>query len=218
MEPLVKAFHEDKIFEMLRNGIVRGQFKFGEKLDIQRLAASFGVSRAPVTQAIDRLEHEGLVTIRPNVGSFVFDPTEHDVKEIIQIRTALELCAIELAFAQLDAATLARMRTILDAVSEETLERDPQSFFDSDRAFHDSLFVASGNQRLRGMNAVLRGQIETFRIGSFSTYAALESMQYHYRILDALKRRHLDEAKRVLAEHIAVTGRYAVEILKNVRG
>jgi GntR family transcriptional regulator, rspAB operon transcriptional repressor len=217
MEQLVKAFHEDKIFETIRDGIVRGKYKFGEKLDIQRLATAFGVSRAPVTQAIDRLEHEGLVTIRPNVGSFVFDPTEHDVEEIIQIRTALELCAIELAFAHLNAECLDRIQTILDAVNEETLDKDPEIFFDSDRAFHDSLFIASGNQRLRSMNAALRGQIEMFRIGSFSKHAAFKSMQYHQGILDALKKRDIDTAKARLAEHIAVTGRSAIDILKNNR-
>jgi GntR family transcriptional regulator, rspAB operon transcriptional repressor len=217
MEPLVKAFHEDKIFETIRDGIVRGKYKFGEKLDIQRLAASFGVSRAPVTQAIVRLEHEGLVTIRPNVGSFVFDPTEHDVEEVMQIRTALEMCAIELAFAHLNAERLADIQKILDAVNEDSLENDPEIFFDSDRAFHDSLLIASGNNRLRSMNAALRGQIEMFRIGSFSKRAARESMRYHQGILDALKKGDIDAAKARLAEHIAVTGRCAVDILKNNR-
>jgi len=68
------------------------------------------------------------------------------------------------------------------------------------------------------MNAALRCQIEIFRVGSFSKHAAFESMQYHQRILDALKQRDLNEAKALLARHIAVTGRYAVEILKSTLG
>jgi DNA-binding GntR family transcriptional regulator len=215
MGQLVKAFYEDRIYETLRSDIVRGVYTFGEKLDIQKLTMVFGVSRSPVVQAITRLEHEGLVFIRPNVGSFVFDPTPQDIREIIQLRRALELCALELAFEAMDDSFSDAVQAILDKVGEETLETDPELFFQSDRNFHDAFFVAAGNERLRGTMTALRGQIEIFRVGSFSKEAALESMNYHQSIADALRARDLPKARELLTAHLKVTGKFAQEILKS---
>lgn len=214
---LVKEFYEDKIYETLRSDIVRGVYGFGEKLDIQKLTTVFGVSRSPIVQAIAKLEHEGLVFIRPNVGSFVFDPTAQDVREIIQLRRALELCALELAFESMDEAFIRSQQAVLDKVSEETLETDPELFFQSDRNFHDAFFIAAGNERLRGTMTALRGQIEIFRVGSFSKVAALESMNYHQGIVDALHERDLSKAKELLTAHLKVTGKFAQEILKTTQ-
>lgn len=211
---LPKTFYEDTIYETLRNRIVRQEYAFGEKLDIQKLTRSFGVSRSPVVQAIIRLEHEGLVFIRPNVGSFVFDPTEQDVDEIIQLRQALELCALELAFDAMDEPRLDALQVILDESSETTLDSDPERFFTSDRSFHDAIFMAAGNTRLRSTMTALRGQIEIFRVGSFSRDAALESMRYHQSIVDALRSRDLDKAKDRLKTHLRITGVFAQKVLQ----
>lgn len=217
MRLLVKEFYEDRIYETLRRDIVCGEYTFGEKLDIQKLTAVFGVSRSPIVQAITKLEHEGLVFIRPNVGSFIFDPTPRDIREIIQLRRALEVCALELAFEAIDETFVDTVQSILDMVSVETLETDPELFFQSDRNFHDAFFVAAGNERLRSTMTALRGQIEIFRVSSFSKEAALESMNYHQSIVDALRARALPKAKGLLTAHLAVTEKFAQEILKTVR-
>ncbi len=214
MAHLIKELHEDKVFEIIRDDIIRGKYGFGDKLEIQKLADFFGVSRSPVTQAIDRLAHEGLVVIKPHVGSFVIDPTDHDVREIVQLRTALELCAMDLAFANPDQTFLERMEEAVDRVDNADIGADPEVFFASDRAFHDVLFIAAENHRLHSTYTALRGQIEVFRIGSFSRDAALESNAYHKRIVAAMKRRDTDRARKELSDHISVTGVFALEVLE----
>lgn len=214
MAHLIKELHEDKVFEIIRDDIIRGKYAFGDKLEVQKLANFFGVSRSPVTQAIDRLAHEGLVVIKPHVGSFVVDPTEHDVREIVQLRTALELCALDLAFSNPDLSFLERMQDAVDKVDYADIGADPEVFFASDRVFHDVLFVAAGNQRLHSTYTALRGQIEVFRIGSFSRDAALQSNAYHKRIVTAMKRRDMYRARKELSDHISVTGIFALEVLE----
>jgi DNA-binding GntR family transcriptional regulator len=214
VRPLEKDLYGDIIYETLRNDIVRGEYGFGEKLELQKLTTLFGVSRSPVVQAIAKLQHEGLVFIKPNVGSFIFEPTHQDINEIIQLRCALELCALELAFEHLDDALLETMQTILDSVNADALDKDPELFLNSDRHFHDTFFIAAGNSRLRNTMTALRSQIEIFRIGTFSRTAAMESMHFHQRIVDALRARDISKAKGTLKEHLAVTCKFAHEILK----
>ena len=84
----------DVVFNTLRQAILRGELKPGERLMEIQLANKLGVSRTPIREAIRKLELEGLVSIIPNKGAYVTGITRKDVEDIYAIRSLLEgLCA-----------------------------------------------------------------------------------------------------------------------------
>src|ERR1700721_1703939 len=88
-----------KAESIIREGIIRGSFAFGERLSDRALAASLGISRTPVREALARLAKEDLVVIRPQSGSFVMTLHAEGVRSICQMRAILECGALRLAAA-----------------------------------------------------------------------------------------------------------------------
>ena len=87
----------DVVFKTLRRGILTGELKPGERLMEIHLANRLGVSRTPIREAIRKLELEGLVTMIPRRGAEVANITEKNLKDVLEVRQALESLAIELA-------------------------------------------------------------------------------------------------------------------------
>lgn len=120
--PIPQYTLADAVTARLREAIVTGQLAQGEKLAETALAAQMGVSRSPVREALHRLQLEGLVHSQPNRGSYVWEPTEADVDEIISLRVMIESLAAEWAlpnltdedFVQLD-AIIERQRQLIEA-------------------------------------------------------------------------------------------------------
>lgn len=80
----------------IREDIIRGKFRFGEKMSDRALAVSLGISRTPVREALASLAREGLVVIRPQSGTFVMVLDEASVRTLCEMRTILELGAVRL--------------------------------------------------------------------------------------------------------------------------
>ena len=87
----------DLIADALREAILRGIFQEGQSLRQDEIATQFGVSRIPVREALKQLEAEGLVTLHLNRGAIVSVLTAQEAQEICEIRSALEVKAIQLA-------------------------------------------------------------------------------------------------------------------------
>ena len=90
-----QTFLSDQVYENLTHAILTQQIKPGQHLVEQPLADQLGVSRISVREAIRRLAQDGLVEIVPSKGSFVVNLTAEDVKEIYQLRSALETIALQ---------------------------------------------------------------------------------------------------------------------------
>lgn len=87
----------DVVFNTLRQAILRGEFKPGERLMEIQLANKLGVSRTPIREAIRKLELEGLVIMIPRKGAEVADITEKSLRDVLEVRKALEELAVQLA-------------------------------------------------------------------------------------------------------------------------
>lgn len=140
----------DHIFETLGSEIVSGAIRPGEKLPEEALARRFGTSRAPLREALRRLEERRLVTRIPNVGARVRSFTPDDFRELYQVRSVLEGLAARLAAESGEGPALAALRrayqahvSAVDAGGENLRERDLD--------FHHSLAQASGNRMLTAM-------------------------------------------------------------------
>lgn len=206
----------DECYHIIKLDILNRKIKWGERLDVIRLAKEFGISRSPVIKAIERLAHEGLVEIIPNKGSFVVHPSSTDITEIIQVRIVLETFACELAF-QNNGNLVDRLehiaQTMVD-VEESRVEIDPEKFLKYDQDIHETLITSAGNSKLTDLINMIRNQVEFFRVGSFTKEAALNAIQTHRQIIDALRQGDLEKAKLFLKKHIEQVGKDTLEALK----
>ena len=100
----------DVVFNTLRTAIITGEFAPGERLMEIALAERLGVSRTPVREAIRKLELEGLVVMIPRRGSEVARITEAGLKEVLEVRCALEEFAVELACQRSDKASIEKLK------------------------------------------------------------------------------------------------------------
>ena len=111
----------DVVFNTLRQAILRGELKPGERLMEIQLANKLGVSRTPIREAIRKLELEGLVLMIPRKGAEVAEITEKSLRDVLEVRKALEELAVKLAC---DRMTKQQMSQLKEAAKEfeETLK------------------------------------------------------------------------------------------------
>jgi DNA-binding GntR family transcriptional regulator len=198
----------ERVHESLREAILANRLPPGSELQEVALAASLGVSRGPVREALGRLSAEGLVTIRPRTGAVVRSLSKREFIEAYQVRDALETFAIRLAVPCLTPEDVRRLEEVVERMSEEAERNDVHAFFESNSAFHDALVVASGNRQLRDMYRQLARQLGRYQMRSLALRGNLErSVAEHRAILRAAKRGDVERAARLLSEHIHVPQR-----------
>ena len=100
------------VYDKLRQGIIKGKLKPGQKVVMGELAKAFGMSETPVREAIRRLESEGYIDFTPHMGAIVTKIDERELVEIYLIRIALEELATKLEKAMADAPWRARVAAI----------------------------------------------------------------------------------------------------------
>lgn len=195
----------DACYTRLKELILGRVLDWGQKLDVQSLAHDFGVSRAPVIKAIDRLAFEGLVDVSPNRGSFVRRPTKEAVLEVAEARAAFELAALDLAYHKDPKTLVERLQNNEETIqafvdgSSAITERD---FIEYDTKFHSIITDGSKNETLVKLSTVLRNQIELFRRQSYANDMAEASIKMHRAVLAALHKGDLPIASAALKRHI----------------
>ena len=138
----------DVVFSTLREAILKGELKPGERLMELQLAEKMGVSRTPIREAIRKLELEGLVLMIPRKGAEVAEITEKNLRDVLEVRCALEELAVQLACDRMDEEGIKAMK---EASAEfcNTLDSDDITrIAQADVALHDIIVQATGNQRL----------------------------------------------------------------------
>ena len=100
----------DVVFNTLRKAILRGELKPGERLMEIQLANKLGVSRTPIREAIRKLELEGLVLMIPRKGAEVAQITEKNMRDVLEVRKALEELAVQLACEKITAEEIEEMK------------------------------------------------------------------------------------------------------------
>jgi DNA-binding GntR family transcriptional regulator len=207
-----------QVYELLWRRIVSHQLQPGDKLSDVRLSEELGVSRTPVREALHRLAQDGIVRAESRRGFYVSHFSSEDVREVYDVRAALEVLAVRLALPHLRAADLDTAQAALDAVVRRFRAGDPEAnetFLFIDRAFHEMLVEAAHNRRLTGLMVSLQAQLRVFQFYGIHFQDMMEmSLAHHQAILAALRvgdrpaaeaamERHIQEVKaRVLADFL----------------
>ena len=138
----------DVVFNTLRESILTGEMKPGERLMEIHLANRLGVSRTPIREAIRMLELEGLVTMIPRKGAQVAQITEKGLRDVLEVRQALDALAMELACERITEEEIRELRRACDTFAQMTRTQDAVRIAQADVALHDIIVHASGNDRL----------------------------------------------------------------------
>ncbi|OUM93945.1 MAG: GntR family transcriptional regulator [Firmicutes bacterium ZCTH02-B6] len=191
------------VFEAIREAIITGHLKPGERLMEIQLAEELGVSRTPVREAIRKLEQEGFVVMVPRKGAYVADISMKDIAEVFEIRGALEGLAAELAAERATEEQLERLERLLVEIGECIERQDVDGMIEKDTAFHDLLFSASHNERLVQILSLLREQIQRFRSRTLARVERMKvALEEHKAIVEALGRRDSELARSLAEAHI----------------
>ncbi|MDF2569287.1 MAG: rspR 3 [Sporomusa sp.] len=191
------------VAETLREAIVNGVLKPGERLMEIQLAEELGVSRTPVREAIRKLELEGFVVMIPRRGTYVADLSIKDINEVFEIRTALDVLAAGLAVERITEDELEQLERLLVEIAELIEQDDADKIVESDSQFHDILYRASRNDRLVGIINNLREQFTRFRSISIQYPGRMQkSVEEHRRLVEAIASRDTDLAQQLAREHM----------------
>ena len=205
----------DVVFNTLRRGILTGELKPGERLMEIHLANRLGVSRTPIREAIRKLELEGLVKMIPRRGAEVANITEKSLKDVLEVRQALEQLAIRLACARITEEEKQLLKKRLQDCERVMRTGDTSAIAKADVAFHDTIVVASGNDRLVQLVNNLSEQMYRYRLEYIKDEDKRQILLIeHEHILKALNLRHVQEAKQAIREHI---DNQEITILKNLK-
>ncbi|MRJ75787.1 FCD domain-containing protein [Aeromicrobium sp. SMF47] len=198
---------------LVREMILSGTVAPGERLNEVALAASLGISRGPLREAIQHLAGEGLLTIVSHRGAFVrtFDPRELD--ELYDMRTAFEMYAARLACQRAADEDLAALQAFVSETAE-AMSSESGGSYPPDRDFHQRLLALASNATLE--RAALETQAQIYLARSMSAKApvrAKEALQEHADIVTALQSRSPDEAAQLVYQHLDRARRSALAAL-----
>lgn len=203
-----------QVADALREAILSGELRPGEKLREVDLANRFGVSRNPIREAIGELEQQGLIVARPNRGKTVVSPTNEDLRQAYQVRACLELLALRLAWEHITDRRLAKMRQLVELMKKTTHDQTLSHVARHgrlnilDAQFHQLLIEATENKTLIRawktaspwalgfIRDLERERIEE-RIGNWIV------KDPHEDLMNALEQKNLDLAEQALITHLS---------------
>jgi len=191
------------VSDALREAIVNGTLRAGERLMEIQLAEDMGVSRTPVREAIRKLELEGFVVMLPRKGAYVADISIKDINEVFEIRTALDGLAAGLAAERITEGELEQLERLLVEIGKPIEQGDLELVVEIDTRFHDVLYKASRNDRLVGIIGNLRELFQRFRTISMAFPGRIkETVEEHKRLVEAISQRDVELAQRLAREHM----------------
>jgi GntR family transcriptional regulator of gluconate operon len=202
LEPVVHESLKSKVARSLRSAIQTGQLEPGQHLVEEEIASQLGVSRVPVREAIRVLEADGLLVTEHGRGARVANPSLEDIEEIYGLRVALESYCLSDIIDKGDEASIEVLQSLVDRMSEWKPGDDRTDLLELDLIFHERMCEMSDNARLL---STWRSQMAQLRVLLVLSDAYLEDpsgiARGHQRIVDAVRRRDLEEAQRVLQHH-----------------
>lgn len=191
------------VFDSLREAIIQGHLKPGERLMEMQLAEEMGVSRTPVREAIRKLELEGFVVMIPRKGAYVSSISVKDIVDVFEVRAALEGLAAGLAAERITDEELDKLERLLVRITEISDKDELEDVVDIDTEFHDLIYRACRNERLVQIITHLREQIQRFRTTSLAQPGRLrDALSEHRLIVEAISDRNIETAQALAREHI----------------
>ena len=173
----------DVVFNTLRRAILTGELKPGERLMEIHLANKLGVSRTPIREAIRKLELEGLVIMIPRRGAEVAQITEKSLKDVLEVRRALDAFCAELACDRISDEGMENLKQACDKFEHATSTEDAATIAAADVALHDIIVQATGNERLIQLINNLSEQMYRYRFEYIKDESRHDNLVNEHRMI-----------------------------------
>jgi DNA-binding GntR family transcriptional regulator len=194
----------ERVTTLVREAILQAEFRPGERINQDELAARFGISRMPIRDAVMRLAAEGLVEVLPHRGAFVTSLSPQSVRDIFGVRLLLEPEVVRQAARALPDAVIGELEAKLETTVADLRAGEYAGFFANDVEFHETLVTFASNKvlsaALQGINnrVILLRRYASQKPGSHM----VESLGEHGRILVAIRARDPEAAADLMCQHI----------------
>lgn len=202
---LNRAILREQVKEILLKRILDGEYKPGDRLVELQIAQEFGVSQAPVREALRELEALGFVESEPYRGSRVRAVTQAELTEIYPVRAALEEVAARAA-AQRLAGNVEALKAELEAMHEAAEKGELYEQVQHDVEFHRLIVEASGNRVLRDVWKSLRIEARTLISALKADIGGHQIAEMHRPVLEALAEGNAEKAGWLLRKHVEYFG------------
>jgi DNA-binding GntR family transcriptional regulator len=193
----------DRVRDAIRQDILDGVWGHGSRLKIAPLIARYGVSPAPIREALSRLEAEGLIVLHPNRGARVRPIDEAFIRDLYEVRLALEPMLVARSVASAEPHHIAEVAAIQDEFEAAVARRDTGSVNRLNSLFHRRIYQIRPNVealRLMDQHATVMSMIRR-RFG-FASGRLDEIVTEHRRLIDACRRRDAESAAAIMRAHI----------------
>jgi len=205
---------QEAVIKHLRQLILTGKLKRGQRLVQSELSAQLGVSRTPIREALNRLAHDGLVHISSYKGAIVTEFSTQELVEIYTVRIALESHAAYLATQLIQDEQLTQLNLRMQEMGEAFRCNDFEHLLSSHKEFHTRIYRVAGRVHLEELISrylELSGVYQ--RIALSMGRGANDPIKEHVEILESLRQRDPDKAQKLMKVHLELTMKELLELL-----
>ncbi len=187
------------VYEYIRSMIITGKYPPGDKIEKKVIGETLGVSQTPVNEALSRLVGEKYLDQITRRGFFVKAFSTADLREMFEVRAALEGIAVRLCIERANTDVLDRIADMFCDFSLPIEETRLHDYLEVDRAFHNSIIELSGNSMVREMSERFGYLFKSYQPGLIR--GPKETLPEHNAIARALRNRAADEAQQLMTQH-----------------
>ncbi|MCD6545776.1 MAG: GntR family transcriptional regulator [Thermotogae bacterium] len=197
-----------KVYDLLKEEILSGEIKLGQRLNVRKLSKELGISPTPVRDALLALAADGLVKVVPRVGFFVTELSENYIYEVTESRMMVETFCLEKYFDEIKNSP--NILKIYDEAKEVANTKDRKLFDDSDQNLHMLIVRSSSNRTIIDFYEKLWDRIDLVR---HLNKRYLNSNKEHMLIIESILRNEKENAIKFLLNHMENVKK---ETLKNL--
>jgi len=201
---------QGRLIDEIRRRIIAGEVSPGVNISEIAIAEEFGVSRTPVRETFKQLQTEGLVQIRPRVGTFVTTPSRREITELFEMKELLEGAAARLLAQRGRVPEVDQLEENLRQADLAVAADDRARYAELVEEFHNVLIAGADNSKLEAHYRMLMNQLAYARLVNTSLSQPgrpLQSDREHHNVLDLILAKDADSAERVMREHVRASRR-----------
>lgn len=188
------------VTDVITDMIISGELRPGEHLVEQELAAQLGVSRQPVREALQKLQGEGWVDLRPGLGAYVHTPTAEEADQLLTARTILEAESARLAAGNVTAETVEQLWK-LQATGEAAVAADDEDgMVAANAALHAHILTMSGNKVIAELIALVDRRVRWY-YRPIARARGAEAWEEHRQLIEVIASGNARRAGDLMRRH-----------------
>ena len=220
MTGISKQTYGDQITEYIKECILKGEFKAGDKINEVDLASRLKVSRAPVREALQHLAQTGLLVSVPQKGKFIASLTAREIRDSYFTGAVLEGAAVASSIQLFTDEDFAALERLLDEMADLARRNSEMcAIAELDTAFHELLFKHSTNELLRTLSRRSCLNISKFLLYRdwCNAFTPDEMYHRHKAVLEAVKSREAPRIEAVIRDHYIEAGNRLARFGSDIR-